>query len=84
MQHSHRIIVSVALACASVTAVTLSGIRSSLSAATTTVPNVISGTCHDAAACIRLVNAGNGVAISAEAHLRHHAPASDRTARCEP
>ena len=65
MQHSRRIAVSLALTGA--TAITLFGVRSSLSAATTAVANVISATCHDSVACVRLFNAGTGVVISAEA-----------------
>ncbi len=70
MHHSHRITVSVAFAGA--IAVTVMGARSSLSAATTAVANVISATCHDSVACVHLVNAGTGVVISAEA-LKNHA-----------
>ena len=65
MQHSRRIVVSAAFAGS--IAVTAIGARSSLSEATAAVADVILATCHDSVACIRLVNAGTGVVISAEA-----------------
>jgi hypothetical protein len=65
MPYSHRIAVSVAFAGA--IAATVVGARSSLSAATAAVANIVSATCHDSVACIHLVNASTGVVVSAEA-----------------